>query len=82
MGDDRTVRPRSRSRVWTRFVADLVAQQPEPRRCLVGHSRAGAIISQVAEAVPERILRLVYLSAYLLPAGRSVAAEARRMRTR
>jgi pimeloyl-ACP methyl ester carboxylesterase len=32
---------------------------------------------QVAEAVPTRIQRLVYLSAYLLPSGRSVAAEAR-----
>jgi len=62
---------------WTDFVVGLVLQQPE-RVLLVGHSRAGAIISQVAEAIPERILRLVYLSAYLLPSGHSVAAEARR----
>jgi pimeloyl-ACP methyl ester carboxylesterase len=55
---------------------ELVAAQPG-RVILVGHSRAGAIISQVAEAIPERILRLVYLSAYLLPRGRSVAAEGR-----
>jgi pimeloyl-ACP methyl ester carboxylesterase len=43
----------------------------------VGHSRAGAIISRVAELVPEGISRLVYLSAYLLASGRSVADEAR-----
>ncbi|MEJ0088095.1 MAG: alpha/beta fold hydrolase [Pseudomonadota bacterium] len=61
---------------WTKFVVELVATQSE-NVVLVGHSRAGAIISQVAEAIPERMLRLVYLAAYLLPAGRSVAAEAR-----
>jgi pimeloyl-ACP methyl ester carboxylesterase len=76
MGSDRTDAATVSLASWTRFVVDLVAQQPE-RVLLVGHSRAGAIISQVAEAVPERILRLVYLSAYLLPSGRSVAAEAR-----
>ena len=76
MGDDRTDPATITLASWTRFVAELVAAQRE-RVILVGHSRAGAIISQVAEALPERILRLVYLSGYLLPAGRSVAAEAR-----
>lgn len=61
---------------WTKFVTDLVLRQPG-RVTLVGHSRAGAIISQVAEAIPERLERLVYLAAYLLPDGRSVAAVAR-----
>jgi len=76
MGADRTDPATVTLASWTRFVVDLVSQLPE-RIVLVGHSRAGAIISQVAECLPERIERLVYLSAYLLPAGRSVAAEAR-----
>jgi pimeloyl-ACP methyl ester carboxylesterase len=77
MGDDRTDPATVTLAGWTDFVVDLVLRQPE-RVLLVGHSRAGAIISQVAEAIPERVLRLVYLAAYLLPSGRSVAAEARR----
>jgi pimeloyl-ACP methyl ester carboxylesterase len=76
MGADRTDPATVTLGSWTRFVADLVRAQPA-RVVLVGHSRAGAIISQVAEAAPERIERLVYLAAYLLPGGRSVAAEAR-----
>ena len=39
---------------------------------LVGHSMAGAIISQVAELIPEKIERLVYVAAFLLKNGGSV----------
>jgi pimeloyl-ACP methyl ester carboxylesterase len=76
MGDDQTPAATVTLGSWTKFVAELVTAQPR-NVVLVGHSRAGAIISQVAEAIPTRIERLVYLSGYLLPAGRSVAAEAR-----
>lgn len=61
---------------WGRFLADIVGAARDPV-ILVGHSRAGVVISETAELVPERISRLVYLSAYLLPAGRTMAAEAR-----
>lgn len=61
---------------WARFVADLTTR--EPGGVLVGHSRAGAVISRAAELAPDTIRHLVYLCAYLLPAGDSVAAEARR----
>jgi pimeloyl-ACP methyl ester carboxylesterase len=61
---------------WARQIVELLQQQDEPT-LLVGHSRGGAVISRVAELVPERISRLVYLAAYLLPPGRSVADEAR-----
>ena len=44
---------------------------------LVGHSLGGAVISRVAELIPERIRSLVYVSAYLLPAGATVAEAAR-----
>lgn len=36
---------------------------------LVGHSLAGAVISQVAEIVPEKIDRLIYVAAMLLANG-------------
>ena len=61
---------------WALFVADIV--RSAPGCVLVGHSRGGAVISRVAELVPDDIRTLVYLSAYLLPAGQSVAEEARR----
>lgn len=61
---------------WAQFVADIVAG--EPGCVLLGHSRGGALISRAAELAPHAIRRLVYLSAYLLPDGGSVAEEARR----
>jgi pimeloyl-ACP methyl ester carboxylesterase len=61
---------------WARFVANLVACEPHPVT-LVGHSRAGIVISQAAELVPDRVSRLVYLAAYLLPAGETLANAAR-----
>jgi len=39
---------------------------------LVGHSMAGAVISQVAERLPEKIEKLVYIAAFLLGSGDSV----------
>ena len=44
---------------------------------LVGHSMAGVVISLAAERAPERIGRLVYLSAYLLGAETSIADRVR-----
>lgn len=39
---------------------------------LVGHSMAGAVISQVAEMIPEKIDKLIYVAAFLLRNGDSV----------
>jgi pimeloyl-ACP methyl ester carboxylesterase len=61
---------------WARFVANLVELEPGCR--LVGHSRAGIVISRAAELAPRSVGHLVYLSAYLLCAGDSVADAARR----
>ena len=61
---------------WVQLVAGIV--ELNPGCVLVGHSRGGAIASRVAELVPDAIRRLVYVAAYLLSDGESVAEEARR----
>ncbi len=38
---------------------------------LVGHSKNGIMISQVAEYRPEKIEKLIYLAAYLIPNGKT-----------
>src|SRR5215470_6739193 len=38
---------------------------------LVGHSKNGIMISQVAEHRPQKIEKLIYLAAYLIPNGRT-----------
>jgi pimeloyl-ACP methyl ester carboxylesterase len=60
-------------------VGALVAAAREPV-VLVGHSMAGAVISRVAERMPDAIRRLVYLTAYLPKSGESLASLARRDR--
>jgi pimeloyl-ACP methyl ester carboxylesterase len=61
---------------WARFVAGVVANEPQAVT-LVGHSRGGIVISRTAELIPDRVRRLVYVSAYLLPAGMTLAGAAR-----
>jgi pimeloyl-ACP methyl ester carboxylesterase len=43
------------------------------RVILVGHSKNGIMISQVAEYRPDKIEKLIYLAAYLIPNGRTQA---------
>lgn len=40
---------------------------------LVGHSKNGIVISQVAELRPQKIEKLIYLAAYLIPNGKTQA---------
>lgn len=49
----------------------VVLEQAEPV-VLVGHSAGGTILSEIAERHPERVSRLVYVAAMLLPAGESI----------
>jgi putative intracellular protease/amidase/thioesterase domain-containing protein len=49
---------------YVKSVADIINQQPG-KVILVGHSMAGVVISQVAESIPQKIDKLVYVSAYL-----------------
>lgn len=43
----------------------------EGKVILVGHSKNGIIISQAAEYRPDRIEKLIYLAAYLIPNGKT-----------
>ncbi|MFN8474335.1 MAG: alpha/beta fold hydrolase [Anaerolineae bacterium] len=56
-------------------VSKVLDAQSEPV-ILVGHSRGGIVISQTAEARPEKIQKLVYLAAYLIPNGEAMLPTA------
>lgn len=72
MGKDKTDLGTVNLSKWTMFVSDLVAQSFEPV-VLVGHSRGGIVISEVAQLVPDRIQCLVYLAAFLVPNEKTLA---------
>ena len=63
---------------WARFITDLAAQQPTPV-VLVGHSRAGVVISQAAERRPDLFAGLVYLAAFLVLDGQSMRSTMARV---
>ncbi len=56
---------------WVDQIGDLLRGQPEPV-VLVGHSRAGIVVSEVAEAMPDAVAALVYLCAFLPQDGESL----------
>ena len=61
--------------MWRDHLVNVVEAQPG-RTVLVGHSRGGAVISEVAERRPELIEALVYVAAYLPTNGTSVHDQA------
>lgn len=71
LGRDKTPVNRVSLRLWRDFVCDLIDAQPEPV-ILVGHSRGGIVISEVAEQRPDKIRTLVYLTAFLPRDGESL----------
>jgi pimeloyl-ACP methyl ester carboxylesterase len=75
LGRDRTVVDEITLQSWTDSVCAHLDEEAGPV-ILVGHSRAGAVISQAAEARPQKVRTLVYLAAYLLADGESVAQRA------
>ena len=68
MGADRTPLAGLDMMAWANTVARAIESDPEPP-LLVGHSRGGAVISQTAELVPERIRANIYVTALLLQNG-------------
>jgi pimeloyl-ACP methyl ester carboxylesterase len=68
LGRDRTPVNRVSLAMWREHVCGLVDSVPE-QVILVGHSRGGIVISEVAEHRPRRIRTLVYLTAFLARNG-------------
>ena len=71
-GDDATPVARLTLAAYADCVASVIRSATEPV-VLVGHSFGGIVISQAAEIVPERISRLVYLTAFLPANGQSLS---------
>jgi len=68
LGMDRTPISEVTLELWTQSVCDVLDAQNTPS-ILVGHSRGGIVISQAAEQRPEKVEKLVYLTAFLLRDG-------------
>jgi pimeloyl-ACP methyl ester carboxylesterase len=71
LGKDKTPISRVSLRLWTDSICQLLDTETEPA-VLVGHSRGGVVISEVAESRPEKVKLLVYLCAFLLRSGESL----------
>jgi pimeloyl-ACP methyl ester carboxylesterase len=70
-GDDNTAIAGLSLQSYVDAVVSLVNKQ-EGKVLLVGHSMGGMVISQVAENIPSKIEKLVYLSAYLPANGQDL----------
>lgn len=71
MGKDPTPLDQVSIESWAKFTSDLILAQPEPV-ILVGHSRAGIVISRAAELAHKNLLGLVYLAAFLVRDGQTL----------
>src|SRR4028119_769526 len=69
-GEDQTPAVEVTLEAYASRVVESLDAMPGPV-VLVGHSLSGTVISQVAERRPEKIDKLVYLCALLLPSGKS-----------
>src|SRR5947208_6735744 len=59
----------------TKSIVDYIVDNSLNDIVLLGHSFGGTIISKVAETVPERTRRLVFLNAFVLQDGNSLNDE-------
>src|SRR5579883_3239100 len=74
-GGDQTPKAEITMDVLRDAVVKVIKSQEQPV-VLVGHSFGGMVISAVAEAVPERIRKLIYVAAYLPKSGESLQSLA------
>lgn len=70
MGRDKTLIQEVKLQTSVNAVCKVIDAQ-EGKVILVGHSKNGIVISQVAEYRPQKIEKLVYLAAYLIPNGKT-----------
>src|SRR4030095_2550250 len=70
MGRDKTPIEQVRMKTTVEKICELI-DSVEGKVILVGHSKNGIMISQAAEYRPEKIEKLVYLAAYLIPNGKT-----------
>lgn len=59
----------------TKSVVDYITSRNLQQIILVGHSFGGTIVQKVAEQIPDRLKRLVFMNAFVLKDGESVADE-------
>src|SRR4030095_10820904 len=70
MGRDKTPIEQVRMKTTVEKICEVI-DSVEGKVILVGHSKNGIMISQAAEYRPEKIEKLVYLAAYLIPNGKT-----------
>lgn len=79
-GKDNTKFDQINLKTYVDYVTKLVEAQKNPVT-LVGHSMAGVIISQVAENIPHRIDRLVYVAGFIPGNNNSLMITAKKSKT-
>ena len=72
MGRDKTPIQNVTMDISVKKLVDVIDRE-EGKVILVGHSKNGVIISQAAEYRPQKIEKLIYLAAYLIPNGKTQA---------
>lgn len=70
MGRDKTPMREVKFSKTVQIICELI-DSIEGKVILVGHSKNGIMISQAAEYRPEKIEKLIYLAAYLIPNGKT-----------
>jgi pimeloyl-ACP methyl ester carboxylesterase len=70
MGRDKTPIQEVKMKITVQKICELIDSVPG-KVILVGHSKNGIMISQAAEYRPDKIEKLVYLAAYLIPNGKT-----------
>jgi pimeloyl-ACP methyl ester carboxylesterase len=72
MGRDKTPIQKVNTQMAMEKIGNLI-DSIDGKVILVGHSKNGIMISQAAEYYPEKIEKLIYLAAYLVPNGKTQA---------